>query len=214
MSLKKKKALAIFAFLLFLAACGTSGFLNAKWHQDHLLYKGDVYEPLTFNQDIFYYDFCGTDTYIEEDENFPIEGGAYKLVYRDGDVYCVQNQVKDANVFYADDSNYHWQLIVWNEKIDEEKTLEVTLSQDELDYLSSIEKQDKDLALFFDEIELQGTLKKTSSDGIIIGITDLAYYEGQWYWRSEIIDENQEKDGTWPEYVYPMPESFQKKVKL
>ena len=57
-------------------------------------------------------------------------------------------------------------------------------------------------------------LKKTSVDGFICGSTSLAFYEDAWYWRSEIIDENQEKDGTWPEYVYPMPESFQEKVKL
>lgn len=47
---------------------------------------------------------------------------------------------------------------------------------------------------------------------MVSGVTELAYYDGSWYWRSEIIDENREKDGTWPEYIHKLPDSLSNKI--
>lgn len=83
---------------------------------------------------------------------------------------------------------------------------------EELICLYEIEEQDKDPAIFFEEIEDFAKLTKTSKDGIVSGVTELAYYDGSWYWRSEIIDESREKDGTWPEYVQKLPDSLSTKI--
>ena len=79
-------------------------------------------------------------------------------------------------------------------------------------FFNSVENLPKEKAIFFEEIEEFATLTKTSKDGMVSGLTELAYYEGSWYWRSEIIDESREKDGTWPEYVQELPESLSEKI--
>ena len=58
-----------------------------------------------------------------------------------------------------------------------------------------------------------GSIAKISKDSVVRGTLSIAKYDGNWYWKSEVIDESREKDGTWPEYVQPLPESLNEKIK-
>ena len=202
---KKEKIAIVVGMIAWFLICAFTGVL--KGSDDSLRYDNGNYVAMTFKPDVFHYDFCGTDDYIEEDETYPIEGGTFKMVYRDGDLYCLRNQEREAITYYADDANYHWQLITMKGD-DEAAPVDITLSEEDLKAIYTVEEQEKDLTLFFDEIEVQGTLRKISNDGIVVGTTELAYYQGRWYWRSEMIDDSETRDDTWPEYVYPLPKGF------
>jgi len=75
-----------------------------------------------------------------------------------------------------------------------------------------VEEQERELAVFFEEFEKLGSVFKISKDGVVRGTISIGKYEGQWYWRSEVIDESREKDGTWPEYVQALPETLSSKI--
>lgn len=203
---KKEKIAVVIGMIAWFVVCAFTGVL--KGSDDYLRVGNSNYVPITFNQDIFAYDFCGTDDYIDEDETYMIEGGKFNMVYHNGDMYCLRNQEREAVAYYANDDNYHWQLVTMKGDEDEDEPMDITLSEEELDALYTVGEQEKDLTLYWDEIEVQGSLRKISEDGIVVGSTELAYYQGRWYWRSEIIDDSQTRDDTWPEYVYPLPEGF------
>lgn len=82
----------------------------------------------------------------------------------------------------------------------------------ELEGIYNIESRDRDLAVFFDQFEKHGSVFKISEDGVVRGSISVAKYNGIWYWKSEVIDESQECDGTWPEYIQPLPASLNEKI--
>lgn len=206
-----KKTLLIVTLLLTICLAMTG--CGNKSKADTLEYEGKTYVPVTFNQDIFLCAF-GVGGEFETDVTYPIEGAQFDMIHNSGDLFVVESQEGEAASYYQDDANYDWTVSIFAEDEDEDPVMPIDVTAEELEYIYQLEEQEKDLTIFFDDIEQQATLIKTSKDGIARGSIELALYECQWYWRSEIIDENQEKDGTWPEYVYPMPESFQEKVKL
>ena len=57
-----------------------------------------------------------------------------------------------------------------------------------------------------------GILSKISKDGLIEGKVDLVLNEGTWYWKSEVIDEEREKDGDYPEFVVELPETLAERI--
>ena len=64
-----------------------------------------------------------------------------------------------------------------------------------------------------EEFDTFGSLIKISKDGVVRGTLSIAEFDGDWYWKSEIIDESRENDGMWPEYIQLLPESLSKKIK-
>lgn len=206
----KKRTLMM---VLLLAVCFVMIGCSNDSEVDKLEYQGKTYVPVTFSQDIF---SCvlGVEGEFETDVTYPIEGAQFDMIHNNGDLYVTEGQAGEAANYYQDDGNYEWEVSVFAEDEAEDLVSPIQITEDELDYIYELDDQEKDLAIYFDEIEQQATLIKTSKDGITRGSIELALYDGQWYWRTEIIDDTQEKDGTWPEYVYPMLESFQSKVKL
>ena len=76
-----------------------------------------------------------------------------------------------------------------------------------------LEEMERTTSLFWEEFESQGSLIKISKDGIVRGTISIIKFDGCWYWKSEVIDESREKDGDWPEYVQPLPKTFNNKIK-
>ena len=103
-------------------------------------------------------------------------------------------------------------VTISGEDVEDERTYPITITEEELSYIYSMEDMEKKKSIFYDEIEIFGSLSKISKDGIIIGITETAYCDGSWYWRSEVIDESREKYGTWAEYVQKLPDSLNEKI--
>lgn len=210
MKSNKKIKLALGTAVILIFGIGLAcGVLFTRPMDDVVKYEGEVYDSMTFSRDIFYYD-CNVEGNYEEDIKYPIEGAAWKMVYCNGDMFCISDELDDAETYYADDANYDWYAVIDTE--DDTQTYPIVVTEEEMAYLNSIENMPEDTAIFFEEIEQMATLSKVSKDGIIKGVTELAYYEGSWYWRSEIIDESREEDGTWPEYVYKLPESMTESI--
>ena len=106
---------------------------------------------------------------------------------------------------YADDENYTWSVLVEDPQTEETHVVPVTVSADDRAFIYNMENIKGDTTLFFDDIELFGSLVKTHKDGVISASTSLAYHADTWYWRSETIDDSVEG---WPEYVVPLPNSI------
>ena len=169
---------------------------------DTVKYEGNKYSVLGYPADIFMYDLA---EYVEcaEDETVPLDGSQWRMVYNNCDVYCHIDDFNDANAYYNNHENYDWYVNIEYE--DSEKMYPINPSVEDFEYIYRMEDMNKETSMFFDEIEMQGSLIKVSKDGFIEGRTGLALYEGSWYWRTEIIDESREVDGDWPEYVIPLP---------
>ena len=171
---------------------------------DTLSYGGETYCYLSFPGDIFYYDLREAMDY-EEDAVLPIPHDRWKLVYRDGDLFVLESQWETAVADYADDENYTWSVLVEDPQTEETHVVPVTVSADDRAFIYNMENIKGDTTLFFDDIELFGSLVKTHKDGVISASTSLAYHADTWYWRSETIDDSVEG---WPEYVVPLPNSI------
>ena len=178
-------------------------------YTDSLTYEGKNYLLLEYNQDIFFYDLAYYVDY-EEDENLPLDHDKWDLVYRDGDIFILDTQAEEAIAFYADDSNYTWSVIIYPDDSEDEYSIPLTVSDSDVDYIYKMDSMERDRTLAFDDIEVFATLAKTSSDGLIQATVSLAAKGGEWFWRSEVIDDT--ADG-WPEYVFPLPESLTSQIK-
>ncbi len=203
--MEKKLAIVILLLTVSLVIAGCRG--------DYLEYQGKRYVPVTFSQDLFTCGF-GMSGDFEVDETYPVECEQFNMIQNNGDLYVVKSQSDQATDYYQDDANYSWSVSIFVEDEEKDPIGPIEIIAEELDYIYQLENQEKNLTIFFDEIQQQATLIKTSKDGVARGSMELALYEDQWYWRSGIIDDTQEKDNSWPEYVYPMPDSFQDKIKL
>ncbi len=175
---------------------------------DTITYQGNTYVLLEYNQDIFYYD-RNADVYLEEDIIHVLQHEKWDFVYYEGDLFVLDSMAEEANTYYQDDTNYTWSIEVDSADMEEVTTYPLFISAEDLAYIYNFENAEKEKSLAFEDIELFGTLKKTSADGFIYGSTSLAFYEDAWYWRSEIIDENTEG---WPEYVYKLPDTLNTQI--
>ena len=194
---------------LLLTAC----LVIAGCDGDYLEYEGKKYVSVPFSQDLFTCGF-GMGGEFEVDETYPVECEQFDMIQTNGDLYVVKSQADEATSYYQDDTNYDWFVSIFDEETDEDSIIPIDITEEELTHIYQLEFQEKNLAIFFDEIQQQATLIKTSKDGVARGSMELALYEGKWYWRSGIIDDSREQDDTWPEYIYPMPDSFQDKIKM
>ncbi len=182
---------------------------------DSVRYEGANYLPLEYPVNVFYYHYNGNnhDHFEDVDGIYSIDSPYWKMIWNGGDLYCIDNCVDEANSYYANDDNYNWYVLIDNEEYDDPDAWDIELTSGELKGIYSVESQEKDLAVFFDELEKLGSLNKISEDGVVRGTISIGKYDGRWYWRSEIIDDSREDDGTWPEYVIPLPKSVDQKIK-
>ena len=175
---------------------------------DTLQYEGETYKYLQFPGNIFYYGLWGS-VECEEDETVPVPHDRWKLVYREGDLFVAQSQWDAAVADYGNDENYTWSVLIYDPETDEPYTVPITVKSEDLAFLYGMEDMKKDTTLFFDDIQLFGSLVKLHEDGLISARVTLAYAEGTWYWRSETIDDSVEG---WPEYVVKLPDNMTRQI--
>ena len=213
---RNKRLACVFMLMLtlvLLAGCG----IRAHSSGDTIHYEGKEYAIIEYPANIFTYDYNGNSHYdIEKvDGIYPIDSPNWDMVWNDGTLYCDKKYASKANAFYANDENYVWYLLIdYDVEDNEGYSVDIELTTDELEYVYNIDAKEKDLALFFDELEKTASIFKISNDGVVRGTLSVGKYKGKWYWRSEIIDESRESDGTWPEYVQPLPKSLSDKICL
>lgn len=211
MKILKKTVLYMVSLLLsgmLLAGCVKQSINN----QDTVSYEGVEYAFLDYPSNIFYYDYNGNDSdkFEEVDGIYPIESAQWNMIWNGGDLYCDKSLVEEAANYYASDENYDWYIVIDTE--DEESSHSINITNEELDVIYGLEEMKKNKSVFWEEFESQGSLVKISKDGMVRGTLSVAKCDGNWYWKSEIIDESREEDGTWPEYVQPLPESLNNKI--
>jgi len=177
--------------------------------RDTISYKDETYTYIEFPHDVFCYDLAKS-VECEEDEICPISSDKWSIVFCNGDLFALNSQLDDITAYFSNDDNYRWHATVEDVvEVEPEYSLELTLTEDEIRHLYTLEDQPKEEAILFEDIEKFAVFSKTSNDGLITAWIDLALYEGIWYWRSSTIDENTEG---WPEYVIPLPCSVSDKL--
>ena len=183
---------------------------EGEFPPDELTFDGETYRYLKFPGDIFYYDLRESVDY-EEDTVLPIPHERWKLVYHEGDLFVEQSQWEMAVADYGNDENYTWSVLVEDPETEEPATVPLTVSGGDISFVYGMEDMKKETTLFFEDIELFGTLVKTHKDGLIAARTSLAFHDGSWYWRSETIDDSVEG---WPEYVVKLPDSIAAQITM
>ena len=194
-------SVVFFALVIYIVVAGPRA--------NFIAFDGHTYKYVEFPADIFYYDLKNGGDF-EQGEMYHLDGGQWEMAYCDGDIYCIRGKSWKANKYYNDNDNYIWNVIIETDDIENSYSIEI--SKEDSDYIYNMENMNKNTAIFFDEIETQGSLIKVSKDGFIEGRTGLAEYDGKWYWRTETIDENRERDGEWPEYVIPLPDAVSDEI--
>ena len=176
-------------------------------------FEGNEYELLDYPVNEFHYDYNGNshDNFEEPDGRYPIASPQWGMIWNAGDLYCAADRVEESEKYYSDDYNYEWYIIIDTE--DEEMSYPIDVNDDELNHIYKLEEMERKTSLFWEEFDAQGSLIKISKDGIVRGTISIVKFDGSWYWKSEVIDESREKDGDWPEYVQPLPETLDKKIK-
>ena len=195
----------------FMCALVISGLTACQSDVETITYENEKYVLLEYNQDILYYDFRNiNDQYFEVEEISPIEECKWDMIWVEGDLFVEEADYKEAQEYYSDEANYEWYVTVEDEA--EDKTYTVTLSEEDISYIYDMESLEKEISFYYEEIETFGTLGKISKDQIIDARTSIVRCNGTWYWNTETIDENKEKDGEYPEFVKELPESLTKQI--
>lgn len=171
--------------------------------KDTVKYKGKTYVLLEYNMDILTYNF-NSNEYYEEDKIIPVSNDKWDVVYFNGDLFVLENQVDEATNYYADDSNYEWYIVF--DKDDKEIMFPISLNEEEIKYLYNIENISKDKTIKFDDIKQFASIVKISKDDFIQALTVLVYCDESWYWKTEIMNDYDE------EYVIELPKSINEKI--
>lgn len=204
----KSDIILMFIFLFIITFFSVLFVLKKEQDKDRdtIKYNGKTYVYLEYNMDIFNYDFI-SNNYYEIDMIHPINHERWDMVYFNGDLFVVEDQVEKAISYYSNDKNYDWVFVL--DFGYEEKEYPISIRRKDLKYIYKMDDMKKRNSLLFDEIEKMGSLKKISKDNTIYASIGLAYNEGYWYWRSEIIDDSKEND---PEFVIKLPLSLNNKI--
>lgn len=203
-NIKKIIVLVIIVLILFLMLIFKVE--KNKVITDSVSYNGKTYILLEYNMDIFTYYF-NSNEYYEEDIIHPVTHKKWDMVYFNGDLFVRKDQVEESKKYYSDDKNYEW-FIVFDEE-ETEVSLPISISEEELTYLYNMDNVEKNETMLFEEIKKFASITKISKDKVVYSLISLAYYNDSWYWKTEIIDVNQEND---PEYVIKLPDSLNKKI--
>lgn len=210
MSHKKRNTIFLVLILnILLIGCSKQNTEN----NNVVNFEGKEYESLEYPANEFYYAYNGNshDNFEEVDGRYPIDSPQWEMIWNAGDLYCAVDSVKEAEEYYSNDDNYDWYVVIDTE--DDELSYPIDVNDDELKCIYKLEEMERTTSLFWEEFESQGSLIKISKDGIVRGTISIIKYDDCWYWKSEVIDESREKDGDWPEYVQPLPETLNKKIK-
>ncbi len=181
----------------------TIAYNYKKFGNNEIFYKLNKYVCLDFKEDIFYYYYNNTE-YLEEDYILEIEDNNWKYIYHNEDLYIRKKDYKDAKKYYDNDKNYSYYLNIEEEYTS--TTYPIDIYNDEIQKIynmNNIINKDK---LKFEDIEKHGSLTKKSKDGKITGIISLAYVKNNWYYRTEIMNDNDE------EYVVKLPDTLIKRL--
>lgn len=170
---------------------------------DAIKYNGKTYILLEYNMDIFTY-YYNSNSFYEEDIIFPIPHNKWDVVYLNGDLFVLDNQVKKTIKYYSDDKNYNWYIVFDNGENEIKKS--INISDDELMDLYDIEQEEKSNTIVFDDIEMFGDVLKISKDGLVQGIVTLAKVDGTWYYKTEIMTDDDR------EYVIKINDSLNDKI--
>ncbi|MBQ9072742.1 MAG: hypothetical protein IJY25_06255 [Bacilli bacterium] len=198
----------LIVFILILVGCImlVVAKKESKNLSDTVSYKGKTYVNLEYNTDIFTYGFNSND-YYEEDMIHHITHDKWDIVYFNGDLFVLDKQVDEAIKYYSNDNNYEWFIIF--DKDESEIKVPIYISKEELKYLYNMENMEKNETMKFEEIKQFASITKISKDKLVYSIISLAYYKDSWYWKTEIIDDNQEDNY---EYVIILPDTLNKKI--
>ena len=160
-------------------------------YKDTVKYNGKTYVLLEYNMDIFIYHF-NSNSYYEEDEIHPVKHNKCDIVYFNGDLFVIEDQVNEATKYYADDKNYEWYIVL--EKDEKELRKSISIDSKELEYLYNIESIKKTKLITFNDIKQFVDIVKTSKDGFIFALINLVEYEDNYYWKTEIMNEYDSTD--------------------
>ena len=177
--------------------------LKSSNNVDSVRYNKKTYTLLEYNMDVFTYNH-NSNNYYEEDIIHPISHKKWDVVYFNGDLFVLDKQNKDAKKYYADDKNYDWYIVFDNE--DKLTKKSVSLSKKEISSLYNLEYAKKATTITFDDIDMFADVLKVSKDGLVQAIIVLAQVEGTWYYKTEIMT-NDDK-----EYVVKISTSLDKKI--
>lgn len=200
---KRLFSVGIIVFVVFLLIFLSFYLLKKESHIDGIKYKGKIYQLLEFKNDIFTYSF-NSNEYYEQDEIHEIDHEKWDVIYFDGDLYILDSQVSNAVKYYSLDNNYNWSISFDN--AEDEMKFPLNLNIKEMQNLYQLDDVPKNNAIFFEEIELFGSIVKESNDGFVFGIISLAKYQDNWHWKTEIMTEDNK------EYMVNLLPSLNKKI--
>jgi len=198
-----KKIVIFIALLLILFVVLVCLKNNSNEFEDTVSYDGKTYVLLEYNMDIFTYNF-NSNVYYEEDIIHPVSHSKWDFVYFNGDLFVLDSQVDEVTKYYADDDNYDWFIVF--EKDDSLVRVPISIDDMELKYLYNMENVERSKTIVFDDIKQFVDITKESKDGFVQALINLVYYEDSWYWKTEVMTDNDE------EYVIDLPESLCNKV--
>ncbi len=176
---------------------------------DTITHNGKEYSLIEFPDDVFFYDLA-TEIECEEDVVYDIPHDKWSVIYCNGDLFALSSDLPELISNYSERNNYEWSVIIESVNDDVITEINLSLTNEEIEFWDAVDSLSRDETVFFDDIEIFGTLLKTSKDGLIAAKTDLLYHNDTWYWRTETIDDSTEG---WPEYVIKLPESLNEKIK-
>ena len=201
-------AIAILSMLCFLTGCNNNQYTGSN----KVTFEGTDYIYLEYPTDVFYYDYHGTlpSDMEEVDAICPIQSPQWNCIWNGGDLYVAEEDFDDAQQYVLSEDNYDWFVLLDSENQQDLRSIELT--DDEREAVYAVDSQPRETAVYFDDFQALGSMYKISKDGMVRGTLSLAKYNGMWHWKSEIIDDSQTKDDTWPEYIQPLPESLNEKL--
>ena len=160
-----KKRLILGSVVFILLVCGVGVLISNYRYNDSLKYDGNEYLYLEYRNDTFYYDLYNSYDF-EEEEIEKLDHKKWDMIYSEGDVFVLKEQVEDAIKYYGDDDNYDW-FFIYEKDEDRVKTKEISVSKEELKYLYDIDNIKREKAILFDDIEKFGSIKKVSKDKFV-----------------------------------------------
>ena len=173
-----------------------------------ITHNGKKYLFVNFPIGIFTYSVVGCDEY-SDDEIFEIAHENWDIIYFNCELFAIEDHLSSVEAYLADIKNYKWSITVESSEAEEIINSKIDISDEEITYFKQISDITFTEYVLFDDIEVFGTLTKTSNDGLVSATVDLMRHNGRWYWRSGTINDRIEG---WPEFIAPLPISLNDKI--
>jgi len=173
-----------------------------------ITHNGKKYLFVNFPIGIFTYSAEGCGGY-NDDEIFEIAHEKWDIIYFNCEIFALEDHLSSVEAYLADIKNYKWSITVESSEAEEIINSQIDISDEEITYFEQISDITFTEYVLFDDIEVFGTLTKTSNDGLVSATVDLMRHNGRWYWRSGTINDRIEG---WPEFIAPLPISLNDKI--